>query len=69
MPARFLRPWEVLEMDIQVPETDIQVLEMDIQVLEMGIQDFHQVLPNGDRLMLVLVDRAGEFLVGYPLSL
>ena len=47
MPARFLRPWEVLEMDIQ---------------------DFHQVSSNGNRYLLVVVDRASKFLFGYPLA-
>ena len=47
LPARFLRPWEVLEM---------------------AVQDFHQVSSNGNRYLLVVVDRASEFLLAYLLA-
>ena len=46
MPARFLRPWEVLEMDIQ---------------------DLKQESQDGNRYLLVVVDRASKFLFAYPL--
>ena len=47
LPARFLRPWEVLETNIQ---------------------DFHRVSSNGDRYLLVVVDRASKLLFGCPLA-
>lgn len=46
MPAKFLRPWEVLEMDIQ---------------------DLKQESQDGNRYLLVVVDRASKFLFAYPL--
>ena len=46
MPARFLRPWEVLEMDIQ---------------------DLKHESQDGNRYLLVVVDRASKFLLTYPL--
>ena len=45
--ARFLRRWEVLEMDIQ---------------------DLKQELRDGNRYLLVVVDRASKFLFAYPLT-
>ena len=47
MPARFLRPWEVLEMDIQ---------------------DLKHESQDGNRYLLVVVDRASKFLFAYPLQ-
>ena len=46
LPARFLKPWEVLEMDIH----------------DMGARS-----EAGNRLLLVVVDRASKFLFAYPL--
>ena len=46
MPARFLRPWEVLEMDIQ---------------------DLIQESQEGNRYLLVVVDRTSKFMFAHPL--
>ena len=46
IPARFLRPREVLEM---------------------GIQDLNQESQDGNRYLLVVVDRTSKFLFAYPL--
>ena len=37
-------------------------------VLELDIRNFHQVSSNGNRYLLVVVDRASKFLFGYPLA-